>query len=378
MSVRKRTWTTAKGEQRTAWVADFSDQHGNRQIKTFRLRREAEAYSEEAGVAVRGGTFSTPSRSPTIKQAATAWLEAATVNGLETTTIAGYRQHVDLHIVPKIGTVKLAKLTAPMIQAFVDELRVAKSVVLARKVLVSLKSMLRHAMTQGSVAQNVALAIKIESSKRHQKKLEVGKDIPDPTEIQRLLAAASGQLRPLLITAVFCGLRASELRGLCWDAIDFEARTITVRQRADALREIGRPKSEAGQRTIPMPPMTINVLREWKLACPKNKLQLVFPSRSGGVQHYKDIARRLEALQVETGMVDATGEPKYTLHALRHFFASWCINPKERGGRGLPAKVVQDLLGHSTIAMTLDTYGHLFASENDVDELAAAERRLLG
>jgi integrase len=211
----------------------------------------------EAGVAIRAGIHTTPSRSPTVRQAATAWLEAAAVNCLEATTIAGYRQHVSLHIAPKLGDLKLAKLTAPMIQAFIDELRATKSPILARKVLVSLKSMLRHAMTRGSVAQNVAASVKVESNNRHQKKLEVGRDIPTPTEIHRLLAV-SCRLRPLLVVAVFCGLRASELRGLCWGDVDFDARTITVRQRADAYREMGMPKSEAGQRTIPLAPMTVN------------------------------------------------------------------------------------------------------------------------
>jgi len=68
---------------------------------------------------------------------------------------------------------------------------------------------------------------------------------------------------------------------------------------------------------------------------------------------------------------------KYGLHAFRHFFASWCINPKERGGRELPAKVVQGLLGHTSIVMTLDRYGHLFPRGDDRAELAAAARALL-
>src|ERR1700738_4597765 len=70
-------------------------------------------------------------------------------------------------------------------------------------------------------------------------------------------------------------------------------------------------------------------------------------------------------------------EVKYTgLHALRHFFASWCINRKADGGMELPPKVVQERLGHSTIAMTMDTYGHLFPRNDDSEELAAAERAL--
>jgi integrase len=80
------------------------------------------------------------------------------------------------------------------------------------------------------------------------------------------------------------------------------------------------------------------------------------------------------------GLINPDGRPKYTgLHALRHFYASWCINPVDRGGQGLPPKVVQVQLGHSSIVMTMDTYGHLFRPDKDADKrLADAERALLG
>jgi len=66
------------------------------------------------------------------------------------------------------------------------------------------------------------------------------------------------------------------------------------------------------------------------------------------------------------------------MHVLRHFFASWCINRKEDGGLGLPAKVVQERLGHSSITMTLDTCGHLFPRGDDTAESAEAERLFIG
>ena len=70
---------------------------------------------------------------------------------------------------------------------------------------------------------------------------------------------------------------------------------------------------------------------------------------------------------------------KYTgMHSLRHFYASWCINRNEEGGLGLPAKMVQERLGHSTIVLTMDRYGHLFPRGDDAAELASAERSLLG
>src|SRR6478672_3424902 len=79
------------------------------------------------------------------------------------------------------------------------------------------------------------------------------------------------------------------------------------------------------------------------------------------------------------GLLDRLGQAKYSgLHALRHFYASWCINRKDDGGLELPAKIVQARLGHASIVMTMDTYGHLFPSQDDGAELASAERTLLG
>ena len=87
-------------------------------------------------------------------------------------------------------------------------------------------------------------------------------------------------------------------------------------------------------------------------------------------------------ITVETGDVDQDGKPvlraKYGgMHALRHFYASWLINRPQDGGLGLPPKMVQERLGHATINLTMDTYSHLFAREDDADELAAAEEALL-
>jgi integrase len=190
-----------------------------------------------------------------------------------------------------------------------------------------------------------------------------------------------------VLTAIFTGLRASELRGLRWSDVDLEKRELHVRQRADRYSAVGKPKSESGERTVPLTPIVANTLREWKLACPKSDAGLVFPSTGGLVEHHKNIVERgLIPTLIAAGVTmeeDAPeGRPvkraKYTgLHALRHFYASWCINRRIDGGLELPAKVVQERLGHSSIMMTMDVYGHLFPRGDDSEELAEAERSLL-
>ena len=131
---------------------------------------------------------------------------------------------------------------------------------MARKVLVSLKSILSEAQRRGLVAQNAAQPVRVDMEKRDQRKLAVGRDIPSKEEVQIILSKADGRWRPLLITAIFTGMRASEIRGLGWDDVDFERKVIPVHQRATLWGEIGAPKSAAGEREIPMSPMVVKAL----------------------------------------------------------------------------------------------------------------------
>jgi integrase len=183
----------------------------------------------------------------------------------------------------------------------------------------------------------------------------------------------------LLLTAIFTGLRASELRGLRWDDVDLKRGELHVRQRADRHGTIGRTKSAAGERTVPLPPMVIAALREHRLACPNGELGLAFPNSKGRIDHRNSIVERgFHPAQVAAGVVDQHGRAKYPgLHSLRHFYASWCINRRADGGLELPLKVVQSRLGHASIQMTADTYGHLFPRGDDGSELAAAEKALM-
>jgi integrase len=169
------------------------------------------------------------------------------------------------------------------------------------------------------------------------------------------------------------------LRGLRWSDVDLKKGELDVRQRADRYYQIGKLKSESGERTVPIGPLVLNALREWKLACPKSNLGLVFPNGRGKVEDHANLLKRvLWPVQIAAGVVDAKGTAKYTgLHSLRHFYASWCMNRLADGGLELPLKTVQARLGHASIMMTADTYGHLFPRTDDGKELAEAERTLL-
>jgi integrase len=378
MSVRKRKWTTRKGEAKECWIVDYIDQGGERHIRTFDRKKDADDFHATVRVDVGKGIHTPHSKSLTVAQAAEDWIKYVELEKRERTTVVQYRNHVDNHINPRLGREKLAKLTTPRIQAFRDDLLAALSRAQAKKVLTSLKSLLKDAQRRGHAAQNVALGVSIKRDNRDKLRLKVGVDIPTPDEIKRIIHAATGRLRPFLIVAIFTGLRSSELRGLRWADLDLEAKELHVRQRADRYNEMGKPKSEAGERVIPLGPLVVNTLREWRLACPKGELDLALPNAMGKIWNHAGIVRAMGRTVVEAAVVDAKGEAKYTgLHSLRHFYASWLINRKRDGGLELPAKTVQARMGHSSVVITMDTYGHLFPGSDDGSELAEAEKMLL-
>jgi integrase len=254
---------------RTAWVADYTDQSGRRRLKTFSTKKEADAWLVTARYQVARGVHTPESASITVAEAGSMWIERGERERLERSTVDKYRNHIELHINPAIGAISLARLSAPMVEEFRDDLLAKVSRPMARKVLATLKATVAEAQRRGLVAQNVTTAVKVKVKARGEIKLGIGAGIPTKAEVAAILNAATGRWRPLLVTAVFTGMRASELRGLRWSDVDFDARVIHVRQRADQWGKIGLPKSKAGHRTIPLSPMAYNALSEWKLACPR-------------------------------------------------------------------------------------------------------------
>lgn len=410
MSVRQRKWTT-EGVEHSAWVADYIDGLGNRQRKQFRLKKDAEAFEKRAATEVADGTHIVGADGITIEAAGDLWIKAKQRAGREQATVEQYKQHLQLHIAPFIGKVKLPALTPVMLGKFEDDLHDAgRSPAMIKKVLVSLGSILANAQKRGHANRNVVRDMRglsggsdARAEKRAKGKLRVGVDIPSPDEVKAILGALKGRWKPLLMTAIFTGMRASELRGLVWDDVDLGKARIHIRQRADRYNAMGPTKSEAGDRQVPIPAPLVNVLREWRLVCPKKDtgkrdangepiktLELVFPNGLGKVESLGNIINRglspaqiRAGVTVETGKFDDEGRPilaaKYSgMHALRHFHASWLINSVKAGGLGLSPKEVQERLGHSSIVITMNTYSHLFERLDDGSEMSAAAAALLG
>lgn len=373
MSVRSKEVAT-NGETVKWWIADYTDGAGQRHQRRFKTKREAAAYHDQTKTAIRAGQHVALPQSLTVAGAADKWLAKIAANGRERATLKTYREHV-AHITPRIGTLKLAKMSKGHVEAFRNGLITgdkALSRYLARRVLRSFKSILKNAGL-GHLRDGIRIA----ENERHEGKIGDQGEIPTRGEVNRMISAAKpGKLRTLIMVAVATGLRASELRGLRWSDIDLSECEIKVRQRADRFDQLGPLKTKGSRRDVPVGPEVVHALKEWKLACPKGAPNLAFPNGEAGIWNYSNMLRDFEAVQIKAGVVDEDGKPKFGWHALRHFFASWCINPKSRDGRELPAKLVQTLMGHSSIMMTLDIYGHMFPKETDQKELAESTKAL--
>lgn len=373
------------------WQASYVDGAGHRRAKLFNRKSDGEAWLVETRHDVARGAHTPGSISPTVKDAGALWIKRCNEKALEAMTIKGYEEHCELHIYPFIGAKKLADLTVPAVYAFVDQLRTAgRSTEMIRRVIRSLGGIFKEARRRGASTAAPTIGLDLDLPDREDPRPE----IPTKAELQFILGNVTGRWRPLLLVATFCGLRGSELRGLRWSDVDLQARKISVAQRADASHKIGKLKSKAAYRSIHMPPVVVQALREWKLLCPKGDLGLVFPNGLGKVESHSNILERglhpvllaggftVPAPVLDDGgkpIINNAGEsvmrdsPKYGMHSLRHACASLWIES------GYNPKQIQKLMGHSSIKVTFDVYGHLFA-DNDADQRAAedVQAKLLG
>jgi integrase len=350
-SIRKRTWTS-NGIEKSAWVVDYFDQSGVKRRKTFATKKLAVDWSTTALHEVKQGIHTPASASVTVARAGELWIDECEAEGLEKSTVLQRSQHLKLHINPFLGATRLSDLTTPAIYAFDGKLRSGgRSLAMRRKVITSLKTLLAFAQKRALAAQNVAGPVKVKADDRSEKgPIREGVDYPSRAQMKQLMDAATPRWRPLLVVAMFTGLRASELRGLPWSDVDLDESVIHVRQRADAWSTIGKPKSKAGARDIPLAPIVVNTLREWKPACPASKLDLVFPNGYGNPESLQNIYKRFwDPVQEKCGL------PHFGFHSLRHVAASLFI-----AYLGWTPKRVQEVMGHSSITVTYDVYGHLF------------------
>jgi integrase len=161
MSVRKRRWRSPSGEMKETWVVDYVDQAGARHLKTFTLKREADAWHAIVARDARAGIHTPDSKSLTVAKASELWFESCEAAKLERSTLtSSCRIVLDKHILPLMGAVKISAMTVPMARAFEDRLRADRSPAMVRKIVGMLGSVLADAQERGLVAQNVVRSLR--------------------------------------------------------------------------------------------------------------------------------------------------------------------------------------------------------------------------
>lgn len=355
-------WKTKAGGERTGWRVQYLVA-GKKRQRQFTNERAAKRFADTTStVTERELRALKTGRSPRLDQIAAEWLAACRRGRdgalpLEHHTIAWYAGHVRNWIDPALGQTRAQALTVGDVKEFRDALLEKEiSRRTAKKILVTLKTLIGYAIEQGYLSSDPSARVGIRLSRRDQHEVQIHsraemKAIFDAAD--RLRTSPNAQTSrtwqrywPLLHLLVYAGLRLSEARGLERDAVDTRAGTIHVRQRADQRGVIGAPKSAKGNRRIHIPDNSAAAIRDW---LPSHPHPFVFATGTGRPIDGNNIRKRLwDVVQVEAGV------RVLTLHSARHFFASREIE------RGTHLKELCDLMGHADEAFTLRTYGHLF------------------
>jgi integrase len=184
---------------------------------------------------------------------------------------------------------------------------------------------------------------------------EAGKTIRvlTPTEIKALIGAvADRKYQTLIMLAIMSGARQGEILGLKWSDIDWNNRQVHI-QRTFNMQRWYETKTKTSNRKVDLSHSMIQELKRWRLACPPNKLNLVFPTGGGGPMNHSNLVNRyfLPALK-------KAGIEKIRFHDLRHTYASLLIDQGEN------IKYIQKQLGHSSLTVTLNVYAHLMRPVN--------------
>ena len=283
-------------------------------------------------------------------------------------TLEAHRYHVTKHLLPTLALRQMGTIGVEDVAELLTGLRAAGcSEKTAAEALATLHSIIRFAIRNGWIADNPVAKLEADErphpTGRHQRVL--GRD-----EIGRLLAACLPRYRPLLATALYSGLRISELLGLVWDDVDFAAGVIDVRaqlsraHRGAPARRVP-PKTPAAVRDVPLVVQLAEVLRAHRRRSGfSGGSDWVFATGRGTPLGHRNVERRALQRAARRAGLDGGEWPPLRFHDLRHTFASHLILDLRLD----PAQVSR-ILGHARVTITLDVYTHLFDEARHAAEI---------
>jgi integrase len=342
--------------ERDRWVVQISLGPGKRKKFYCKTKQEAVRKKNEVLRELEQGMLATGSQQK-LKDYLDHWLEDICKPNLRISSCVKYEKIIRLYIVPDLGDVQLQKLTPGQVQALYTKIWKRG---LSSKTVNSIHGLLHKALDDavkaGLVSRNVCDSVSSPHVvKRRVKPLAL-------EQARKLLEIARGhRLEVLLTLAVVTGMRRGELIALRWSDVDLERRILLVCHTADYIAHYGHvetePKTESGLRQISLPAFMIDILRQHRIEQLELRLKvgsawedrdLVFCDLHGGYLNSRYLLKMLDRL------LESAELPHMHFHDLRHSAASILLS------MGVNPKVIQELLGHSDMSITLGTYSHLF------------------
>ena len=349
--------TPSRCDCRPGYQAQVFSSRDRRTIrKTFKTLADARAWRAETQNALNRGTLRAPSRT-TFSEAATDWMRAAKAGVVRTRSgdrykpgaLRTYQQALQARVLPRFGEQKISAITRNEIQDLVDELlteELAPSTV--RNAILPMRSIYRRLLARQEVLFNPTLGLSMPAIRQRRER------VARPEEAQRLLQALPPEDRATWATALYAGLRRGEIKALRWGDVDFEAGLIRVERGWDPREGPIEPKSNAGKRRVPMTALLRSHLAAHRLRRGGgDEAQLVFGRSNGRALRADTLIERGRRVWCEAGLKPVG------LHECRHTYAAFMI------AAGVNAKALSSYMGHSTISMTLDRYGHLMPGNED-------------
>ena len=334
------------------WEASvYSARDGRKLYKTFPRKSEARSWRADAKRSLDRGALRA-SNGKTLQEVADAWLRAAERGDIRNrsgrpykpSTLRGYRHALGERVLPVLGSRRLNAVTTLDLQTLVDEwLAEGQTPSTIRNSLKPLQAIYRRARSREGVTMNPTHDLELPT--------------PNPGEIQivspevaaRLIEAVPLDDRAAWATALYAGLRYGELRALRWGAVDLDAATIRVRESWDPMEGSIDPKTRTSRRTTPIPSALRSLLRDRRERGGEvADDQLVFADSRDAPFHAASLYRRADCAWAEAGLTE-----RLRLHQARHTYASFMI------AAGVNAKALSAFMGHSSIKVTFDLYGHL-------------------
>lgn len=312
--------------------------------KGGKTKKSAQVVLNEKLAELDAGTYKEITKA-TFKKFIGIWLDGYVEGNLKPSTIKGYKDIVNKNL-SCFNDRLLSEITTGQLQAHVSKrLKIVSAKTVCNEIMV-MKELFKHARKWGYV--KISPAEDVDRPKL--KGTEI--DILNPDEFNKLFDKVHPHYQVAFLTAFLTGLRAGELWALQWSNIDWNSGRLFVK-RSVWKGKFQTPKTIKSVRKIDMPQQLIYELKRWKLACPINEHDLCFPGLEGGIANHINVVNRnfYPALR-------RAGLRHVSFHSLRHSNASLRIQA------GQNIKYISEMLGHSTIRITLDIYGHLFNDGN--------------